>query len=439
MRSSSILWQNEDKTVVLVDLPRSIEEAQCLSHKQLPPGQDSTNATTPFRRLISSPAPEHPFFTPEPKSSNYAQSATSHSSQIAELMTIASVESALEDTKASYQGPWCLPRITSKPAKPDELDSKNSKPNKEVETAEAFNKANQPKGPPTPLKKQQTTAEPNPLTSSTTAEPKSPPSFYLPPNSHPLTGPFPPSLPHHQKFNLLLLDPPWPNRSAKRKRSGPSSYTPLPSLSSTSQLLCSLPIATLLSPSPSSLLAIWVTNSPRFTDLLLNPKTGIFANNWGVELVGEWIWLKVTSNGEPIVDLGSQWRKPYERLLIARRKGVGMKTGVVKRKVIVSVPDIHSRKPNLKRLFEEEEEDGLLPEGYTAMEMFARNSTAGWWGWGDEVVKFQGREYWVEEDETEVKEDKEKEEGRGTKVVISGKLAEVDEEQLAGCTGKVER
>ncbi|KAK0672311.1 putative methyltransferase-like protein 4 [Cercophora samala] len=389
MPESSILWQNEAKTVVLLDLPGSIEEAQYLSDKQILPGQGPTNTTTPFRRLISSPAPEQPFLTPEPKSSDHAKSATSPAAQIAELMTIASIESALDEIATSYQGPWCLPRITSRPADHDEPDEISKKPEGSATPPRDTPTGTEPHHPPKSVN-DFTIITPSQIDTPDQSNHNPNPSPYIPPNSHPLTGPFPPLLP--QTFSLILLDPPWPNRSAKRKRSGPANYTPLPSLSSTHTLLSSFPISTLLS--PSGLLAVWVTNSPRFTSLLLND---IFPHNWGVELVAEWTWLKVTSSGEPIVDLGSQWRKPYERLLIARKRGGNGGGGGrgVKNKVIVSVPDIHSRKPNLKRVFEEEE--GLLPRGYTALEMFARNLTAGWWGWGDEVVKFQGREYWVEE------------------------------------------
>ena len=70
----------------------------------------------------------------------------------------------------------------------------------------------------------------------------------------------------------------------------------------------------------------------------------------------------------------------------------------MKGKVIVAVPDVHSRKPNLRGVFEDA---GLVPKGggYEAMEVFARNLTAGWWGWGDEVLLFQRRECWVDEEE----------------------------------------
>jgi N6-adenosine-specific RNA methylase IME4 len=55
----------------------------------------------------------------------------------------------------------------------------------------------------------------------------------------------------------------------------------------------------------------------------------------------------------------------------------------------------------LRGLFEE-----LLPEKYEAIEVFARNLTAGWWGWGDEVLLFQRRECWVDEEEEEEEEER---------------------------------
>jgi N6-adenosine-specific RNA methylase IME4 len=141
---------------------------------------------------------------------------------------------------------------------------------------------------------------------------------------------------------------------------------------------------------------VWVTNAGRFADLLTRPRDGVFEGEWDVEMVGEWTWLKVTKAGEPVVGVDSAWRKPWERLLIARKRGEG--GGAVKSKVIVSVPDVHSRKPNLRGLVEGL---GLLPERYEALEGFARNLTAGWWAWGDEVLLFQRRECWVDEDEGE--------------------------------------
>lgn len=186
------------------------------------------------------------------------------------------------------------------------------------------------------------------------------------------------------KFDIIVLDPPWPNRSARRKQSYSISYENIEIRS----LLSSIPLYDHLA--DDGHVAVWITNKPSFREMILGER-GLF-DEWGVQLVEEWIWLKVTSNGEPICALDSMWRKPYEVLLVGRR---GVKDGrAVKRRVIVGVPDLHSRKPNLKTLFENMmgKEDGR----YEALEIFARNLTAGWWSWGNEVLKFQTSEHWAD-------------------------------------------
>lgn len=403
--SSSILWQNESKSVVLLDLPRSIEEAQVLpsqltaiSRPAASAAKNNPEGNNPgrkLRRLISAPPPTCPFPTPEPRAGRFSEPpAASPSAQVAELMTQATVESALDEIKRSYGGPWCLPRVYAKnpPA-----------PSSAV-----------PDDPPTERKET---------------------SYHFPENSHALHGTIASqrdtflSTTRPNQFNLILLDPPWPNRSAKRKRaycttpfsssSLSSSHSHTPSHTSAeeppiSTLLQQIPIASRLA--PGGLVAVWVTNAARTAELLTHGSRGVFAA-WGVEVVGEWVWLKVTAaaaatsedggdgggGGEPVVGVDSAWRKPWERLIIARRKREGggesssvTHDGPVPGKVIVSVPDVHSRKPNLRGLFEE-----LLPERYEALEVFARSLTAGWWAWGDGALLFQRRDCWENEEEDE--------------------------------------
>ncbi|KAK4126155.1 MT-A70-domain-containing protein [Parathielavia appendiculata] len=379
--SSCIVWQSENKSVILLDLPRSVEEAQ-VSSKELTAANGDPRK---LRRLISADPPAAPFPTPEPKTGGPGPPAASPSAQVAELMTQAAVESALEEIRVSYNGPWCLPRIHSKPKPSLKSGSRASSPAPEAES---------PGHPPT-------SSLPEPAPTAV----RDPSLYHLPLNSHPLLGTISSrrstllscTPPDH--FDLIILDPPWPNRSAKRKRSGAGAYSPAPDLSSMHTLLRQIPVASRLA--PGGLVAVWVTNAARFADLLTRPRGGLFAAEWNVELVGEWTWLKVTTQGEPVVGVGSGWRKPWERLLIARKRGgrAMQGGGLVPGKVIVSVPDVHSRKPNLRRLFEE-----LLPKQYEALEVFARNLTAGWWAWGDEVLLFQRRECWVDGDEVEEEE-----------------------------------
>ncbi|KAK4193723.1 MT-A70-domain-containing protein [Podospora australis] len=376
MTPSCILWQNVNKTTVLLDLPASIQEAQFLSDHLTPLGDDLGIDSPPKpRALVSALPPTEPFSTPEPKTVDSGQ-PTSPAAQVAELMTLAAVESALEEIiQESYNGPWCLPRY-------DQPKPSRAAAREHVQPGLLKHAATTP-----------TTVNPG-LVSTSSSSSSGLEQYYIPPGSHFLRGTISSErdnfLSIAPEFDLVTLDPPWPNRSAKRKR-GQGSYQTVPDLDATRNLLLQIPIASRLS--SDGLVAVWVTNAARFTDLLTSPR-GVFSE-WDVELVGEWTWLKVTTHGEPIVSLDSCWRKPWERLLIARKRG-SSKTRSIQGKVIVAVPDVHSRKPSLRSLFEE-----FLPPGYKALEVFARNLTAGWWAWGNEVLLFQHKDHWREPDTEE--------------------------------------
>ncbi|XP_068726855.1 N(6)-adenine-specific methyltransferase METTL4-like isoform X1 [Montipora capricornis] len=104
-------------------------------------------------------------------------------------------------------------------------------------------------------------------------------------------------------YDLVVLDPPWYNKSAKR--SSKYSFMSLWEIKS-------LPVPRLLA--PGALVGIWVTNKQkylRFTKSELLP-------HWSLELVGEWFWVKVTRRGELVTVLDSPHKKPYEPLLIGR-------------------------------------------------------------------------------------------------------------------------
>ncbi|KAF7544224.1 hypothetical protein G7046_g9829 [Stylonectria norvegica] len=188
-------------------------------------------------------------------------------------------------------------------------------------------------------------------------------------------------------FKLVLLDPPWPNRSVRRKT---DKYATTYDLQEMRELLLQIPVAAHLA--PDGLVAVWITNKPSIRDFLTSP-TGLFAA-WGLELVAEWIWLKVAASGEPLYQVDSQWRKPWEKLVIAKRIG-SPKPVALGPKVVVAVPDVHSRKPNVRGLFQD-----TFGEDYLALEVFARNLTAGWWSWGDDVLHFQQSQHWAPEEET---------------------------------------
>lgn len=351
--AQSILFESEDRSVVLIDVPRSIEEAQVLR-------ADGSAKSCGLRRLVSSKPPDEPFKTPEPKGG----SSGGLTDSVSDLMSAAAARNALEVLRQSYQGPWCLPRVTGSATEGDAGSSKRKR------TASP-----PPEGP------MDAARSPKERRGSKEED------AFIPEGSFYLQG----TISHERdrflreapSFDLVVLDPPWPNRSARRKK---NSYHVAESLDDIRQTLSLVPVQAHLA--PDGLVAVWVTNNASVNELLLGPR-GLLAE-WGLELVDEWTWLKITTNSEPIVDIDSAWRKPWERIVIARARGSARKLPC-RGRVIVSVPDLHSRKPNMRALF-----DGVLPSGYQGLEVFARNLTAGWWSWGDEALRFQRPEHWVD-------------------------------------------
>lgn len=200
------------------------------------------------------------------------------------------------------------------------------------------------------------------------------------------------TLPRH--FNLVLLDPPWPNRSAKRK----GAYEQVGGMPYLKKMLLSMDLDTYLE--HNALVGVWITNKRALREHVLGPG-GLF-ETWNVGLIEEWVWIKTTSNGEPMFDIDTAMRKPYEILLLGRAAPNSWTTTThaptIKRRVIAAVPDIHSRKPCLKELLE-----SYLPDrsDYSALEVFSRYLVSGWTSWGNEVLKYNWDYYWAPEARSE--------------------------------------
>lgn len=197
------------------------------------------------------------------------------------------------------------------------------------------------------------------------------------------------NLPRH--FDLVLLDPPWPNRSAKRK----GAYEQIGGMPYLKKMLLKMDIDNYLE--HNALVGIWITNKSTLREHVLC-SGGLF-ETWNVGLIEEWIWIKTTTNGEPMFDIDDAMRRPYEVLLLGRaapNAWTSMAHAVnPRRRVIAAVPDIHSRKPCLKELLEPYMPD---PNDYSALEVFARYLVAGWASWGNEVLKYNSDIYWAKGD-----------------------------------------
>jgi N(6)-adenine-specific DNA methyltransferase len=123
---------------------------------------------------------------------------------------------------------------------------------------------------------------------------------------------------YKNKFQCIVIDPPWENRSVKRAATGgggggngdggsydfknnedfaaaaasSSSYQMLPN-----RTLLSLPIADL--GAPGCLVALWVTNREKLRKFIEHE----LLIKWKVRHAATWHWLKVAQDGRPVTPL----------------------------------------------------------------------------------------------------------------------------------------
>nr|XP_003219728.1 PREDICTED: methyltransferase-like protein 4 isoform X1 [Anolis carolinensis]XP_008106867.1 PREDICTED: methyltransferase-like protein 4 isoform X1 [Anolis carolinensis]XP_008106868.1 PREDICTED: methyltransferase-like protein 4 isoform X1 [Anolis carolinensis] len=195
-----------------------------------------------------------------------------------------------------------------------------------------------------------------------------------------------PLLDYKKKFGIIVIDPPWENKSVKRS----NRYSYL----SHSQIK-QIPVPALAA--PGCLVVTWVTNRQRHLRFVKNE----LYPYWSVHGVVEWFWVKITRSGEFVFPLNSFHKKPYEVLILGRVQGstdrpLRISEDIVlpeipDQKLIVSVPcTLHSHKPPLADVLKEY----AKPE-VNCLELFARNLQPGWTSWGNEVLKFQHMDYFT--------------------------------------------
>ncbi|XP_075684472.1 N(6)-adenine-specific methyltransferase METTL4 isoform X4 [Rhinoderma darwinii] len=147
---------------------------------------------------------------------------------------------------------------------------------------------------------------------------------------------------HYKKYSIIIIDPPWENKSVKRSKR----YNSLSTLK-----IKQLPIPALAA--PDCLVITWVTNRQkhlRFVKEELYP-------HWSIRSLAEWHWVKVTQSGEFVFPIDSVHKKPYEILVLGRLMSSDNSTAsaletvlppIPEHKILVSVPcSLHSHKPPL--------------------------------------------------------------------------------------------
>ncbi|KAG5437460.1 hypothetical protein PCANB_000888 [Pneumocystis canis] len=169
-------------------------------------------------------------------------------------------------------------------------------------------------------------------------------------------------------FDIIIMDPPWKNKSSNRK----AAYLSLKS----NYFLMKIPIHKLLA--KKGIVGIWLTNKKSVQHFIENK----LLKKWKMVKCGSWCWLKVTDMGEPIFNIQSFNRKPFEEILFAQFSNEPEKIQISKR-IIAAVPDLHSRKPCLKNLL------NSLIDNYKGCEFFSRNLIPGWFSIGNQTLKAQ--------------------------------------------------
>ncbi|XP_010943156.1 methyltransferase-like protein 2 isoform X2 [Elaeis guineensis] len=190
-----------------------------------------------------------------------------------------------------------------------------------------------------------------------------------------------------QGFNLIVIDPPWENGSARQK----AAYPTLPN-----RYFLYLPVKE-LAHAEGALVALWMTNREKlhmFVEKDLFPA-------WGVTNVTLCYWLKVKPDGSLIGELDLFHHRPYEYLLLGYINMENIDSecmpavNLEDARVIISIPGVHSRKPALGKLLWDHI-PGNKP--VKCIELFARELMAGWTSWGNEPLHFQDSRYFVEKD-----------------------------------------
>ena len=128
--------------------------------------------------------------------------------------------------------------------------------------------------------------------------------------------------------------------------------------------------------------------------------------SWGLVHLAEWRWLKLSSRGAPVCPLdGGGSRRPYESLLLCGSGGFGGPSTPTARRdddassqshllrdvVLLGCPGAHSRKPCLAALLR-----AVAPPG-RACELFARELEPGVVAWGNEPLRFQAEDCFVQQ------------------------------------------
>jgi N6-adenosine-specific RNA methylase IME4 len=140
------------------------------------------------------------------------------------------------------------------------------------------------------------------------------------------------------KFDFILIDPPWQNRYIKRlkKTRHERSY-----LMMSDDEIMKIPLHNYLK--TTSLVIIWATNSDNHMEALQH-----MAEQWNLKLLTVWYWIKIDKCGETFCSFDGN-KKPFERIIIAAHCNDESWQAIIPKNTLIFTPSssIHSHKPPL--------------------------------------------------------------------------------------------
>jgi len=173
-----------------------------------------------------------------------------------------------------------------------------------------------------------------------------------------------------KKYNIIYADPPWSfNFSNRRGLSQDAKDRLYPTMRADD--IVKLPVGSLAA--ENSLLFLWIMNS----ELPLGLRC---IEAWGFRYVTvAFVWAKTTNRGNWHFG-GGNWTRSNPEICLLGKRGNMVRRSASVRNLVVSPLREHSRKPDEVRDLIVEL-CGDLPR----IELFARQKTPGWDGWGNEV------------------------------------------------------
>ena len=172
-----------------------------------------------------------------------------------------------------------------------------------------------------------------------------------------------------KKYQIIYADPPWlfRVRSEKgNKRSATNHYDVM-----SIQDIKDMPVQDIAD--ENCILFLWVT----FTKL--NECFEVIKECGFEYKTNAFTWVKKYKNGDNFMGMG-RWTRANAEICLLATKGKPKRVNAGVRQIIESVPEKHSKKPDIVR-DKIVELCGDLPR----LEMFARNKSVKWETWGNEV------------------------------------------------------